>query len=85
MKILRLVAIAVFVAVWSVQMYLSLFGPLAPSPVNGAIYPVVIHGGVIYATHWQRYLATQSALTLAIVLIGLNILLRRLFNSAQSF
>ena len=85
LNVLRIVAIAVFVLVWSVQMYLSFRGPVVPSLVTGAIYPVTIHGGVTYATRWQHYFATQGALAVAIVLFALNLLLRRLFLSSQSF
>jgi hypothetical protein len=83
--VLRIVAITVFSVVWGVQMYLSFRGPAVPSPISGAIYPVTIHGGVTYATRWQHYFATQEALGLAIGLIALNLLLRRLFASSQSF
>lgn len=85
LNILRLVAVVVFVAVWGVQMYLSFFGPSAPSPVTGAIYPVTIHGGVTYATSWQRYFASQGALALSILLIALNIVLRRLYLPTRAF
>jgi hypothetical protein len=85
LNLLRLVAITVFVVVWSVQMYLSIFGPPAPSPATGAIYPVTIHGGVTYATTWQHYFASRSALAVAITLFGLNIVLRRLYMSSKTF
>jgi hypothetical protein len=79
LNVLRIVAVVVFLVVWSVQMYLSFFGPSRASPATGAIYPVTIHGGVTYATSWQRYLASQGALALSILLVALNILLRRLY------
>jgi hypothetical protein len=85
LNVLRLSAMLVFVPVWCVQMYLSFFGPSAPSPDTGAIYPVTIHGGVTYATSWQRYFASRGALALGIVLIGLNILLRRLYLPKRPF
>jgi hypothetical protein len=85
LNVLRFIAMLAFVAVWGVQMYLSFFGPSAPSPYTGAIYPVTIHGGVTYATIWQRYFASQGALALAIALIGLNILLRRLYLPKSPF
>jgi len=82
---LRITAIAVFITVWTVQMYLSFFGPPGPSLATGAIYPVTIHGGVTYATRWQHYFATQGALALSISLIALNILLRRLYTPSRPF
>src|SRR6266478_42247 len=85
LNVLRIVAITVFVLTWGVQWYLSLRGPAVPSPVTGAIYPVTIHGGVTYATRWQHYFATQGASALSIGLFALNILLRRLLMSSQSF
>ena len=85
MNAIRLVAIVVFASTWGLQMYLSYSGPSTPSLATGAIYPVEIHGGIVYATHWQRYLASQSAFDVAIALVALNLLLRRLFNSEQSF
>jgi hypothetical protein len=85
LNVLRIVAVTVFVLTWSVQMYLSGSGPRIPSPATGAIYPVTIHGGVVYATAWQHHFATQGAAALSIALFALNILLRRLFMSSQSF
>jgi hypothetical protein len=85
LNLLRLVAITVFVVVWTVQMYLSFFGPPVPSTATGAIYPVTIHGGVTYATMWQHYFASRGALAVAIILIGLNIALRRLFMFSETF
>ena len=85
LNVLRLVAIAVFVAVWGVQMYLSFLGPPLPSPATGAVYPVTIHGGVTYATTWQHYFATQGALALSITLLALNILLRRRYMPSRPF
>jgi|SRR6266436_5081266 len=85
LNVLRAVAIIVFATVWSVQMYLSYFGPTRPSAASGAIYPVTIHGGVTYATHWESYFATQNAILVCFVLFGLNILLRRVFIPSRSF
>ncbi|HYB90274.1 MAG TPA: hypothetical protein VEC38_04435 [Candidatus Binataceae bacterium] len=85
LNVLRLAAIAVFVPVWALQMNLSAFGPLTPVPSSGAIYPVTIHGGIIYATRWQSYFASQEALGVAIVLWALNILLRRGLMWPQGF
>jgi hypothetical protein len=61
LNILQTIAVTVFSAVWCVQMYLSYFGPTVPSPARRAIYPVTIHGGVIYATSWQHYFAIDGA------------------------
>jgi hypothetical protein len=85
LNVLRLIAITVFAVVWGVQMYLSFFGPPAASPATGAIYPVTIHGGVTYATKWQHYFASQTALGLSIVLFALNILLRRRYMPSRPF
>ena len=85
LNVLRLVAITVFVVVWGVQMYLSLLGPPAPSASTGAIYPVTIHGGVTYANMWQYYFATRGALAVSIMLLALNILLRRRYMPSRPF
>jgi len=85
LNLLRVVAIAVFVVVWSVQMYLSFLGPPVPSLATGAVYPVTVHGGVTYATSWQHYFAARGALALSIVLIALNILLRRRYLPSRPF
>jgi len=85
LNVLRIIAITVFSVVWSVQMYLSVYGPSVPSPATGAIYPVTIHGGVTYAAAWQYYFATPGAMLLSFMLFALNILLRRFFMSSQSF
>jgi hypothetical protein len=85
LNLLRLIAITVFVLVWSVQMYLSFRGPSAPSPATGAIYPVTIHGGLTYATTWQSYFASQKATLWAVVLFALNLVLRKEFMPSRPF
>jgi hypothetical protein len=85
LDILRLVALAVFAITWALPMYLSFFGPPRPSLVTGAIYPITIHGGVTYGTYWEKCVSSDTASVISIVLIGLNILLRRLYLPTHPF
>ena len=66
-------------------MYLSFRGPPHPYPASGEIYAVTIHGGIIYATYWQSYVATPNAILVCFVLIGLNILLRWTYMPSHHF
>jgi hypothetical protein len=85
LNILRLVAIATFAITWAVPMYLSIYGPPRPSLVAGAVYPITIHGGVTFGTYWEKCVSSDTASVISIALIGLNILLRRLYLPMRPF
>lgn len=49
---------ALFFAAAAVGLYLQFYGPVAPDTTTGAVFPVTLHGGIAYATAWQRYLTS---------------------------
>lgn len=78
--VLRPIFFLEFAIVAAVQLYLAFYGPAAPSTATGAVYRVVIHGGVTYATKWQHYFASDLANA---VTVGLGVLVVFLSRRTQ--
>jgi hypothetical protein len=67
-----------FTVCWSVDTYLMLYGSTAPVPMAGKIYPITIHGGVVYGTRWQYYVTCDRTFVIVLVLFVLTFYFRRM-------
>jgi hypothetical protein len=79
--LINLSTIFVFSIVWGLEMYLSFRGSTFPIPTAGKVYPVTIHGTVVYVTLWQSYVCSSYSTTTMFLLIVLFVLLNRPFKS----
>jgi hypothetical protein len=82
--VLRPIFFVEIAIVAAVQLYLAFYGPAVPSVTTGAVYRVVIHGGVTYATKWQHYFASDLANAVTVGLGVIVVFLSRRTRQSKS-